>query len=134
MFTRHVLSRHGAGNLQFQPLFSGSSANVFKAVEIGKVAAGATLDSDFAMLPQAEASRFRTILTTEPIASHPLAAHPRVPAAVRDAVAGAVLALGATDRELLAGVRLADPVRADYGRDYRALEAIDIRGLAGGPR
>lgn len=100
-------------------------------VELGKAVAGATLDSDLALLPQIEAGRFRTILRTPPMASHPLTAHPRVPLPVRRALADAVLALGADagGRELLAKVRLADPVPADYERDYRPLEEVDSARL-----
>jgi phosphonate transport system substrate-binding protein len=128
------MSRETVKQLNFQPLYSGSSANVFKAVDIGKATAGATLDSDFGFLPPAEAGRFRTILKTPPISSHPLSAHPRVPDAAREAVAAAVLALGAApaDQALLAAVRLAEPVRADYARDYRSLEEVDLRKLSAG--
>lgn len=127
------MSRGREKTLDFQPLYSGSSANVFKTVEVGKAAAGATLDTDFAALPAEDAARFRTILTTPPLASHPFVAHPRVPAAVREAIAIALLSIGAdpANREFLAVIRLADPVRADYARDYRSLEAVDVRGLSG---
>lgn len=136
MFTRHVLSRGRVSPLDFQPLFAGSSANVFKTVELGKAAAGATLDSDLAALSPDQAILFRTIFTTPPIASHPLAAHPRVEAGVREAVAAAVLAIGAepVNAALLTMIRLAEPVRAEYERDYRPLEEVDVRAPGEVPR
>ena len=68
---------------------------------------------------------------TPEIAPHPLSAHPRVPRSAQEAVKKATLAIAATSEgaELLKTLRLGAPVAADYGRDYRHLEEIDIKGL-----
>ena len=89
-------------------------------VVLGKADAGAALSVSLAQDAPEAADELRVILQTHPVAPHPLAAHPRVPAAVRERIAAATLALAgsAEGRALLAAVRLADPVRADYGRDY----------------
>jgi len=131
IFVRETLLQGDATRIDFKPLFTGSAANVFKTVELGKAAAGATLDVD---MPAG--ATYRTILETKPVASHPLAAHPRVPASAREAVAAAVLALaGQPDgAALLNGLRLAEPVRADYARDYQPLVEMKLETLYGSGR
>jgi phosphonate transport system substrate-binding protein len=71
------------------------------------------------------------VASTPKFAPHPISAHPRVSAQVREAVKKAMLKLAATtDGEaLLRPMRLDDLVEADYDKDYRALEKIDIKGM-----
>jgi phosphonate transport system substrate-binding protein len=104
---------------------------VFKSVILGKSAAGVTLDVDIEKAPSEVTTQLRTIHRTEQLAPHPLSAHPRVPGRVRRAVTSAVLEMNAdaAGQEALRGARLVGPVRADYGRDYRPLESIDIEKL-----
>jgi len=118
------LLRAQAVDLDFRPLLTGSTRNVLRAVALGKADAGASLDFNLAAEPAELRDQLRVLGSTRPMAAHPLAAHPRVPAEVRERLTAAVLRLAETpaDRPLLARVRLKDPVRADYERDYRALE------------
>jgi phosphonate transport system substrate-binding protein len=62
------------------------------------------------------------------VASHPIAVHPRVPAAVQQAVAEAVLGLARDSgaQALLKPVSLSHPVPADYARDYQPLERYQL--------
>lgn len=101
-----------------------------KAVILGKADAGATLDVDINKESEI-GSQLRTILTTPKRPSHPLSAHPRVPKKTQNAVAKAVLKLGseATNSDLMRSVRMPDPVLAEYDRDYKDLEEIDIKKL-----
>ena len=78
-------------------------------------------------------SLVRAIYQTEEMAPHPLLAHPRVPLKLRQAVGRAVLRMAAekNDAEMLRAAGLAQPVAAEYARDYQKLEAIDVRRLPG---
>lgn len=118
------LMRAQAVDLDFRPILTGSTRNVLRAVALGKVDAGASLDFNLAAEPAELRDQLRVLGSTRRMAPHPLGAHPRVPAEVRERLIAAVLQMAAApaDRPLLARVRLADPVRADYERDYRALE------------
>lgn len=73
-------------------------------------------------------SQIRTLLQTQEIPSHPLAAHPRVPQPVQKAVTKAVLSLDKmpADAKLLREVWLAYPVTTGYD-DYCKLEVIDVK-------
>lgn len=119
--------------MSYKPLAAGTTSNVFKNVILGKTDAGVTLDVDFDREPSDVSSQLRILTATEKIAPHPLAAHPRVSKKVQVEVTKALLKLAAepTGRELFKTVRILDPVKADYTRDYKALEAIDIDLLGG---
>ena len=130
---RQVLSQHGV-NLKLKPLFAGSSSNVYKTVLLGKAQAGAVLDIDFDTQPPEVQEQLRPLVRTHKMAPHPIAAHPRVPAQLQRAVTAAVLRMGAnaTYRALLQSVQLANPVKADYARDYQPLEKMDYGALTRG--
>lgn len=102
-----------------------------KTVILGKADAGATLDVDINKEAEEISSQLRPLLTTPKRAPHPLAAHPRVSGAVRDALMQAVLKIGndAANSELMRSVRMPDPTPARYERDYKDLEEIDIKKL-----
>lgn len=118
VLTRHSLAL-GQGSIDYNAQYSGSSINVAKSVILGKVDAGAMLDASLlADLP--ERDQIRVIMETKAIAPHPLAAHSRVSPAIRDSVVHAVLAMARSEsgRSLLASVKLAAPLQADFKKDY----------------
>lgn len=119
VITRHSLNT-GQGAIEYTASYSGSTVNVAKSVLLGKADAGATLDiSMTADIPEL-VNEFRILLETEKIAPHPLAAHPRVPKKLQDAVTAAVLAFDSNkqSRKMLETVKLVKPIRADFKRDY----------------
>lgn len=112
--------------------YTGSTANVIKSVLLGKADAGATFISELEKEPEEIRSQIRTVLVTPQIAPHPLCAHPRVPRAVQEAVKTAVFALAseANGAQLLKTLRLEAPVVANYEKDCRGLEEVDVKGLS----
>lgn len=127
---QHLLTSRGQ-NLSFEKEYSGSTRNVIINVLLGKSDAGSVFIPDMEMQSDDTRSQLREIVTTPEIASHPISAHPRIAARVQARVRKAVLAMAATasGAELLAPLRLRDPVAANYDRDYRSLEVMDIKGL-----
>jgi phosphonate transport system substrate-binding protein len=118
--------RKGEGIIRFDYDYAGSSRNVVKTVLLGKADAGASLDVALDQESPEVVAGLRPILKTQPMAPHPISAHPRVPEDVRRRITEAVLSLkGKADGDpLLARVKMPDPVRADYKRDYAALEGL----------
>ena len=107
----------------------GDPSNVLRAVALGKVPVGASLDLVLAEYEPAIRQQLRIIFATPPHLPTPLAAHPRVAPPVREAVARAVLGMQDDDtgRALLESVRLTDPVRTDlaeYVADLRHVPAV----------
>lgn len=105
---------------------------MIKSVVLGKVDAGAVFVTELEMEPKDIQEQLRTIVVTQKVAPHPLCAHPRVPRIVQEAVREAVLAFSATPEgaELLKKIRLTSPVTADYEKDYKSLEEVDVKGLS----
>jgi phosphonate transport system substrate-binding protein len=120
--------------MNLKQLFAGSSSNVYKTVLLGKSAAGAVLDVDFDSQPQDVKDQLKVMVRTPKMAPHPIAALPRVPKKVQESVAKGVQSLWktSTNQELMRAVQLADPVAAEYKRDYRHLEAMDYEALTKG--
>jgi phosphonate transport system substrate-binding protein len=126
-------------NIAFTPTYVGTHQNVYRHVLLDEAAAGggvtATLDKE----APAMQSRLAVLYTTPGVAAHPLAAHPRVPAAVRAKLVAALLKLDRdpAGRAKLAAVELDRPRSADYARDYAPLERLklgDFVQLAGEKR
>jgi phosphonate transport system substrate-binding protein len=130
VYIRHLLGNNKE-KLIYATEYAGSTRNVILNVLLGKSDAGALFMPELMREPEQTRSQLRELLSTPEIAPHPLSAHPRVPRSVRDAVKKASLAIAATEdgTDLLKSVRLASPVSADYDRDYRSLEQIDVKGL-----
>lgn len=119
VITRHSLNT-GQGAIDYNTSYSGSTVNVAKIVLLGKADAGATLDISMTGDIPELVNEFRILLETEKIAPHPLAAHPRVPKTLQDAVTATVLAFDSKEhsRKMLEAVKLVKPIRADFKRDY----------------
>ncbi len=130
VFILHLLAdqKH---QFPFAREYAGSSKNVIMNVLLGKSDAGAVYVPELERMPEETQRQLRALVMTPEIASHPLSSHPRVPKTVREAVRKAIFAFAATPdgAKLLQTLPLGDPVSADYARDYKSLEEIDIQGL-----
>lgn len=114
--------------IRFIPRYVGSHSNVYRHVILGKAAAGGGVSDTLGREPPEVREKLRVIYEAPGAAPHPLAAHPRVPEAVRRSVIEAVLGLAADEkaRGLLDAVSLSRPVPADYARDYQRLEQLNL--------
>lgn len=127
---QHLLAKRGK-QLAFEKEYAGSTRNVIANVLLGKSDAGSVFLPEMAHESAATRDQLREVATTPDIAPHPLSAHPRLPPATREAIRKAALAVAATAEgaQALKSIRLEAPIAADYDRDYRPLEQIDIKGL-----
>jgi phosphonate transport system substrate-binding protein len=130
VFIRHLLGKQKE-KLSFTKEYAGSTRNVIINVLLGKSAAGAVFIPELASESEDTQKQLRALAVSPEIAPHPLSAHPRVPRNVQAAVTKVTLAIAADNNstELFKTIRMADPVAANYDRDYRALEEIDIKSL-----
>lgn len=121
-------------NLHLNEIFVGSSSNVYKSVLLGKTAAGTVLNVDFDAQPADVKAKLRILMKTPYLAPHSIAAHPRIPANVQQAVTEAVLRMAEKPETaaLLKPVQLEKPVVSNYERDYKSLESLDYEALTKG--
>lgn len=130
VFVQHLLGRH-KDKLKFTREYAGSTRNVILNVLLGKSDAGAVFIPELERESADTRKQLREVLVTPEIAPHPFSAHPRIPRTAQEAVKRTTLSIAATadGAELLKTLRMEAPVAADYARDYRRLEDIDIKGL-----
>lgn len=109
-------------NVNMAPKDVKTHSSVYMHVINGLVAAGAGVDKTFREQDETVRNNLRILYTTREIPAHPIAAHPRVPAAVRDKVQRAFLAFAATERgkALLAEIPINEAVATSI-KDYRPI-------------
>ncbi len=123
-------------NLDFTPSYVGTHQNVYRHVLLGEAAAGGGIAATLEKEPAAVQARLAVLYTTPGVPSHPLAAHPRVPATVRDRLTAALLRLDSTPegRKLMQAVELDRTLAVDYRRDYAPLEQLQLGQYAKNPK
>jgi phosphonate transport system substrate-binding protein len=115
-------------NVQVQPVYVGTHQNVYRQVLMGDVVAGGGVISTLAKEPAAVRDQLSILYTTPETAPHPLAVHPRVPAAVAGKIEAALLALHSDPEgaKLLAAAQMPKPMVANYHRDYEHLQRLRL--------
>lgn len=110
------------------PHYVHTHSQVYRQVLAGDVAAGGGVNTTLRRESEETQAGLRILYTTPPTATHPLAAHPRVPTPDRVAVAAALLrlALDPANGALFENVQLDEPVMADYQTDYLPLERLGL--------
>lgn len=115
-------------HIKINPVYVNGHQNVYRQVILGDVAAGGGVKRTLSKEPDAIQSQLKVIFTTPDMASHPLAAHPRVTSTVSKKIVAALLAM-ANDPEaakLLSAVQLPQPVEANFKRDYADLAKLKL--------
>ncbi|MDH4232974.1 MAG: phosphate/phosphite/phosphonate ABC transporter substrate-binding protein [Nitrospirota bacterium] len=120
-------------HISVNAVFAITANNMLKYVVLSKADAGGALDATVEKMPPDLLDQVRVIHKTNKIAPHALVAHPRVPEKIRTSVTEAVLTMASDGegRSLMARIPLDSPVMADYDRDYRTLEQMNIRRYFG---
>lgn len=110
------------------PFYAKTHTNAYRQTIVGKTAATGGLRATLDKEPPEVRDVLRVLMETEGSAPHPLSAHPRVPAAMQQAVKAAMLKLGKDPamQPLFKDIPMADPVAADQARDYQPLEKFKL--------
>jgi len=125
LYMRSLLAKEG---VPIQPHYVGAHSNVYRQVVYGEVDAGGGVNYSFDREPQEIRDNLRVLFKTPPAKPHPVSVHPRIPAAVREAVSAALLRIAATPdgAVMMDKAQLPKPVRADYRRDYQPMEQLGL--------
>ncbi|MCG6970826.1 MAG: phosphate/phosphite/phosphonate ABC transporter substrate-binding protein [Gammaproteobacteria bacterium] len=109
------------------PLFVKSHSSVYLNVVLGEVAAGGGVLKTLNQQDAAVKNALRILYHTRQVAPHPIAAHPRVPQAVRQKVRSALLAMGQDDigRELLLSIPI-EQIGIATMADYQPLAEMGL--------
>lgn len=114
--------------IKYEALFLKTHDNVLRNVVLGRVDAGSTGLLHLERQPEEIKSSLRILYKTPPAPPPPIVVHPRIPQNVREAFIEAFLRLSQkeTFKEFFKIFPLAEPVRADYERDYKPLEKFRL--------
>ena len=126
LYMRALLSE--VFKINFYPLYLKTHDNVYRNVVLGNVAAGGGVNQTLKRQPEEVKRELRILYETPPSAPHPIAVHPRVPEKVRESFKKAFLRLLQKEnlKDFLQKVQIPQPVEADYNRDYRPLEKLNL--------
>ena len=114
-------------NIQFESQYVATHSNVFRNVIIGRAQAGGAIRKTLEQESPALQAQLRVLYETPAVYSHPVSAHPRIPAHVREALLQAFLKTGANPAfaDQLKAIQIAKPVQTDF-KDYAPLEKLDL--------
>jgi len=124
---------HEKIGINFTPRYVGTHGNVYRTVAHGFVSAGGGVNSTLASQPEPLQKTLRVLYEIPGVASHPLAAHSRIPKDVKAALSKAIYALSKhkTGKELLSAVQITKPVPANYATDYAFIETLNLEKYRG---
>lgn len=114
-------------HIQFKTEYVTTHSNVFRNVIIGRAQAGGAIRQTLEQETPELRAQLRVLYETPSAFSHPISAHPRVSAQVREALLQAFLKLGANPdfAEQLKAIQIATPAKADF-KDYAPLEKLGL--------
>ena len=116
--------------IDVEPRYVKSHSSVYLNVALGKVDAGGGVQKTLEQQPENLKRKLRVIHQTQKVVSHPVAAHPRVPADDRQQVKNALLKLGQSEhgRALLSRVPV-DVIGVASPEDYKPLMELGLELL-----
>lgn len=114
--------------IRFTPFYAKTHGNVYRTVILDKAAAGGGVVKTLSKEPNEIKNQLAIIYETHPTASHPIAAHPRVPESMRKKVATAILNMASdkSNEVLMKNVQIPNPMAADYQKDYLPLKKLSL--------
>jgi phosphonate transport system substrate-binding protein len=112
---------------RFTPIDVKSHSSVYLQVATGQIPAGGGVEKTLQVQDKAVQDMLRVLYTTHDMPSHPLVAHPRLPAKVRQTLQRAILdlAISAEGKILLRQVPMTDPVATSM-QDYMSLKNLGL--------
>ena len=127
LYMRALLAEQGG--IQVEPRYVKTHPNVYRHVLRNEVAAGGSVSATFNDELLEVRDQLHVIFKTPEQASHPIAAHPRIPDALRKKLTQALLDLTKDEagRALLKDIRTTTPILANYERDYHALDKLNLK-------
>ena len=114
-------------NIDFNPVYVKTHDSVYLNVIVNQVTAGGGVQKTLNLQKENIRGALRVLHRTPKLAPHPLAAHPRVPLAVREKVEKVLLQLGenAIGKSLLAQIPMKQIGTANIN-DYKSLEKFNL--------
>lgn len=127
LYMRALLTREKG--IEFTTKYVKTHSNVIRGVVRNEGQAGGMVSATLAAETDELKNKVRVIYETPPAPPHPIAAHPRVDAATREALTKAIISHIEQNRQLGADIQMANPIRANYTKDYHPLEKLGLEAF-----
>lgn len=126
LYMRALLSEKE--KIHFATKYVKTHQNVYKSVALNMAAAGGGIRKTFEKEDPSVKNKLVEIYKTPGTASHPIAAHNRIPAEFIQEVQTAILQLAndPKNREMFHDIQIAEPIQADYKKDYLPLQRLGL--------
>lgn len=126
LMPRAMLTRTLA--IPYTPVYVSGHENVYRAVFARQVDAGSGVPQTLNDESESLRAQLRIVYETPAVPSHPLIAHPRVPAALRAKITETILRYRDDEagRTLLKAARLSEPVKVNFDADYGILKDLHL--------
>ena len=124
LYMRALLKREKG--LNFVTRYVKTHPNVIRGVVRNEGQAGGMISATLLAEDPALREKVKVIYETPPTAPHPIAAHPRVDAVMREAISQALLNYLKQHNAEGADIQIANPILAVYNRDYQPLELLGL--------
>lgn len=114
----------------FTANYVSTHSNAYRHVATGRAAAGGGVRRTFEQEPDALKQHLRILFETPESFPHPIAAHPRVPHATRNAIADALVEMGRDPHyaETLKGIQIPRPIHITYAA-YESLAELGLENF-----
>jgi phosphonate transport system substrate-binding protein len=129
LLIRSELAHRG---IQIYPRYAKTHANSYRAVALGEVVAAGGVNNTWQREDPALRAKLRVLYETSGHPPHPLIAHPRVTPAIRLSVINTMMSFSSNEaqQQLLDGVHISQPIRANYQRDFAPLSKLKLEKFA----
>lgn len=127
LYMRALLKREKG--LEFTTKYVKTHSNVIRGVVRGEGQAGGMIRATLLAETPDIQQRVKVIYETPPSPPHPIAAHPRLDAKTREAIAAAIVGYIKTNKQVGEDIQIPNPVRADYNKDYKPLESLGLEAF-----
>ena len=133
LITRATLSQLG---IDIQPNYVKTHSNVYRSVVQGDVVAGGAVNTTLLREPDGLQAQLRVLFESKGYRAHPFSAHPRVPVALQDGVAKALMAYAnsAAGSSAMNKAQMPQPMAVTYARDYLPLEQLKLESFVEAPK
>ena len=103
--------------------------NVIRGVVRNDGQAGGMVAATYLAEADVLRDKTRVIYETPPVPAHPIAAHPRVDKATQELLTKAFIAFIQSHEQAGVDIKIPNPVRSTYAKDYQALERLGLEAF-----
>ena len=130
--TLYIRGQLEKNNVKVSPVYVNTHRNVYRSVLMGDLAAGSGINISFEEEPDNVRQKLKILYMSPEFPPHPFCASSHISKSVRNKIVQAFINLStnADTAKLLNAIEMPKPIKADYSRDYKVLETLNLDKFA----